>query len=197
MLSRIKYGAQPQSSYHPRARRAAASPRRLQNNGAYPPQSSQSTPRLPRSGQPPPPPPPSGAAAFQGVIGESKEGLGGNRNPPGPPWPPEAATRLLTQPKAAQERATKAARQSKNAEQRKTPCPCGSAPRQNAPLRRPPKRKTPAAQAPCPHGGRILPPGSAARQAQRGYPPRAQRDIQRALRRAGGLRHTRGSVYGS
>ena len=39
--------------------------------------------------------------------GESKEGLGGNRNPPGPPWPPEAATRLLPQPKSTQERAAK------------------------------------------------------------------------------------------
>ena len=49
--------------------------------------------------------------------GESKEGLGGNRNPPGPPWPPEAATRLRPQAKAAQERAAKAARQHKNAKQ--------------------------------------------------------------------------------
>ena len=59
--------AQPQSRYQPRACRAAASPRRLQNNGAYPPQSPLSTPRPPRSGQPQPPPPHSGAAAFQGV----------------------------------------------------------------------------------------------------------------------------------
>ena len=66
--------------------------------------------------------PHSGAAAFQGVIGESKEGLGGTRNPPGPPWPPEAATRLLTQPYAAQERAAKTSKQEKNAKPRKTPC---------------------------------------------------------------------------
>ena len=36
--------------------------------------------------------------------GESKVGLGGNRNPPGPPWPPEAATRWLLPATAAQER---------------------------------------------------------------------------------------------
>ena len=41
---------------------------------------------------------------YKGVRRESKEGVGGTRNPPIPPWPPEAATRQLTQPKAAQER---------------------------------------------------------------------------------------------
>ena len=46
---------------------------------------------------------------------ESKEGVGGTRNPPIPPWPPEAATRLLTQPNAAQERAPKPAKQRQNA----------------------------------------------------------------------------------
>ena len=65
---------------------------------------------------------PSGAAAFQGVIGESKEGLGGNRNPPGPPWPPEAATRLRQQVTVAQGCAAKAATQQKNALPRKTLC---------------------------------------------------------------------------
>ena len=83
--------------------------------------------------------PPSGAAAFQGVIGESKEGLGGNRNPPGPPWPPEAATRLLPQPKAAQERATQPAGQRKNAEHHTPPYPCGSALHPKKPRRRKPK----------------------------------------------------------
>ena len=41
---------------------------------------------------------------YKGVRRESKEGVGGTRNPPIPPWPPEAATRLLPQPKAVQER---------------------------------------------------------------------------------------------
>ena len=53
--------------------------------------------------------------------GESKEDLGGNRNPPNPPWPPEAATRLLTQQKAAQERRRDAARQHQNAKQHPNP----------------------------------------------------------------------------
>ena len=30
------------------------------------------------------------ARRYKGVIGESKEGIGGTRNPPCPPWPPEA-----------------------------------------------------------------------------------------------------------
>ena len=79
--------------------------------------------------------PHSGAAAFQGVIGESKEGLGGTRNPPGPPWPPEAATRLLTQPNAAQGRAAKAARQRNNSEQHINPLPLrqSAAPERSAP----------------------------------------------------------------
>ena len=80
--------------------------------------------------------PPSGAAAFQGVIGESKEGLGGNRNPPGPPWPPEAATRLLSQPYAAQGCAAQPARQRQNAKQHIYPLKQGRAPRKNAALRR-------------------------------------------------------------
>ena len=54
---------------------------------------------------------------YKGVRRESKEGVGGTRNPPIPPWPPEAATRLLPQPTAAQERAAKPAKQHKNAEQ--------------------------------------------------------------------------------
>ena len=37
--------------------------------------------------------PHSGAAAVQRGTRESKEGVGGTRNPPIPPWPPEAATR--------------------------------------------------------------------------------------------------------
>ena len=40
---------------------------------------------------------------YKGVRRESKEGVGGTRNPPIPPWPPEAATWLLPQPTAAQE----------------------------------------------------------------------------------------------
>ena len=55
----------------------------------------------------PPPPTPQRSGGVSRGKGESKEGLGGNRNPPGPPWPPEAATWLLTQPNAAQERAAK------------------------------------------------------------------------------------------
>ena len=58
---------------------------------------------------------------YKGVRRESKEGVGGTRNPPIPPWPPEAATRLLTQPNAAQERAPKPAKQRKNAEQHTYP----------------------------------------------------------------------------
>ena len=51
--------------------------------------------------------------------GESKEDLGGNRNPPNPPWPPEAATRLLPQPSAAQGR---------RREIRKAAAECGATP---------------------------------------------------------------------
>ena len=65
----------------------------------------------------------SGAAAFQGVIGESKEDLGGNRNPPNPPWPPEAATRWQPQAQAAQGCAAKPTVQRQNAKPRKTPLP--------------------------------------------------------------------------
>ena len=75
----------------------------------------------------------SGAAAVQRGTRESKEGVGGTRNPPIPPWPPEAATRLLSQPKAAQERAAKAARQRQNTKQHPKPCNSGRAPRKNAP----------------------------------------------------------------
>ena len=48
--------------------------------------------------------PPAERRRYKGVRRESKEGVGGTRNPPIPPWPPEAATRLLPQPKAVQER---------------------------------------------------------------------------------------------
>ena len=71
----------------------------------------------------PPPPTPQRSGGVSRGKGESKEGLGGNRNPPLPPWPPEAATRLLPQPKAAQERAAKSAGQQKNAKHRISPLP--------------------------------------------------------------------------
>ena len=104
--------------------------------------------------------PHSGAAAFQGVkenprrarVGRAQRDwsaaavqphgtLGANahsaeprnRNPPIPPWPPEAATRLRQQAPAAQGRAPKTAKQRQNAEHRKTPCFSGRAPRQNTP----------------------------------------------------------------
>ena len=51
---------------------------------------------------PPPPPTPQRSGGVSRGKGESKEGLGGNRNPPGPPWPPEAATGLRPQQSAAQ-----------------------------------------------------------------------------------------------
>ena len=86
-----------------------------------------------------PPPPPSGAAAFQGVIGESKEDLGGNRNPPNPPWPPEAATRLLTQQKAAQERRHESRKATAERRASHLISNSGEAPHKNATLRRHPK----------------------------------------------------------
>ena len=52
----------------------------------------------------PPPPTPQRSGGVSRGKGESKEGLGGNRNPPNPPWPPEAATWLRQQAPAAQER---------------------------------------------------------------------------------------------
>ena len=77
--------------------------------------------------------PPAERRRYKGVRRESKEGVGGTRNPPIPPWPPEAATRLLPQPTATQGSATKTTRQRQNAKQPPIPCPCGSAPRKNAP----------------------------------------------------------------
>ena len=80
----------------------------------------------------PPPPTPQRSGGVSRGKGESKEGLGGNRNPPGPPWPPEAATRLLTQPKAAQERAAKPQGNARTQSSIQTLCPNGRVPHKNA-----------------------------------------------------------------
>ena len=72
---------------------------------------------------------------YKGVSRESKEGVGGNRNPPIPPWPPEAATRLLPQPTAAQGRAAKPQGDGRTQSNIQTLRYCGRAPRKNAALR--------------------------------------------------------------
>ena len=73
---------------------------------------------------------------YKGVRRESKEGVGGTRNPPIPPWPPEAATRLLSQPNAAQGCDAMPTVQRKNAKHHTNPLQQGRAPRQNAAPRR-------------------------------------------------------------
>ena len=82
---------------------------------------------------PPPPPTPQRSGGVSRGKGESKEGLGGNRNPPGPPWPPEAATGLRPQQSAAQGCAAQATQQRLNARHRKTHRLGGRTPHKNAP----------------------------------------------------------------
>ena len=67
--------------------------------------------------------PPAERRRYKGVSRESKEGVGETRNPPIPPWPPEAATRLRPRATAAQGCTTQPARQRQNAKQHAHPLP--------------------------------------------------------------------------